>query len=174
MARWISSTRAGSSRVSPRSDLRSGLSAVVHPDDLPDIAGKRSRSLVTGEPYQAEVRLRKANGEYRWYLTQAVTLRDETGRVVKRYAMATDIEDRKRAEDALRRSEALLAETQELTRTGSVGYDAVTGEVFWSAEGARIFGYDPSIEPTLPLLLQRVHPDDVWLAQRSIERTNRR
>jgi PAS domain S-box-containing protein len=153
-------------------DLRSGLSAVVHPDDLPDIAQKRSRSLVTGEPYQAEVRLRKANGEYRWYLARAVTLRDETGTVVKRYAMATDIEDRKRAEDALRRSEALLAETQELSHTGSVGYDAVTGEVFWSAEGARIFGYDPSTEPTLPLLLQRVHPDDLWLAKRSIERTN--
>jgi len=44
--------------------------------------------------------------------------------------------------------------------------------VFWSAEGARIFGYDPSTEPTLPLLLQRVHPDDLWLAKRSIERTN--
>ena len=144
----------------------------IHPDDLSEFAAKWSRSLVTGEPYEAEVRLRKANGEYRWYLAQGRTLRDETGTVVKRYSTATDIEDRKRAEDALRRSEALLAETQALTHTGSVGYDATTGEVFWSAEGARIFGYDPSIEPTLDLLVQRVHPDDVWLARRSIARTD--
>jgi PAS domain S-box-containing protein len=153
--------------------LRSGLAVVVHPDDLAEIAAKRARSLATGEPYQAEVRLRKANGEYRWYVVQAVTLRDETGTVVKRYSLATDIEDRKRAEDALRRSEALLAETQELSRTGSIGFDPATEEVIWSAEGARILGYDPSTEPTLTLVLQRVHPDDVWLAQRSIDRAYR-
>jgi PAS domain S-box-containing protein len=154
-------------------DLLSDWSALVHPDDLPELTEKRQRSLATGDFYEAEARFRRIDGEYRWFLIRALSLRDETGQPVKRYATATDIEDRKRAEDALRRSEALLAETQELTRTGSVGYDAVTGEVFWSAEGARIFGYDPSIEPTLELLVQRVHPDDVWLARRSIERTNR-
>ncbi len=154
-------------------DLLSDWTALVHPDDLPEITKRRQRSLASGDFYEAEARFRRRDGEYRWFLVRALSLRDENGRAVKRYATATDIEDRKRAEDALRRSEALLAETQELTRTGSIGYDAVTGEVFWSAEGARIFGYDPSIEPTLPLLLQRVHPDDVWLGQRAIERTNR-
>jgi PAS domain S-box-containing protein len=154
-------------------DLLSDWSALVHPDDLPELTERRQRSLASGDFYEAEARFRRIDGEYRWFLIRAVTLRDETGRMAKRYATATDIEDRKRAEDALRRSEALLAETQALSRTGSVGFDATTGEVFWSAEGARIFGYHPSTEPTLPLLLQRVHPDDVWLAQRSIDRTNR-
>ena len=87
--------------------------------------------------------MRRIDGEYRWFLFRNVALRDASGQVVKRYSTATDIEDLKRAEDALRRSEALLAETQELTYTGSIGYDTATGAVFWSAEGARIFGYDP-------------------------------
>jgi PAS domain S-box-containing protein len=153
-------------------DLLSDWSSLVHPDDLPELTAKRQNSLASGDFYEAEARFRRLDGSYRWFLVRALSLRDESGRPVKRYATATDIEDRKRAEHALRRSEALLAETQELTHTGSVGYDATTGEVFWSAEGARIFGYDPSIEPTLDLLLQRVHPDDVWLGQRSIDRTN--
>ena len=153
-------------------DLLSDWSALVHPDDLPELTRKRQQSLASGDFYEAEARFRRSDGEYRWFLIRALSLRDETGRPVKRYATATDIEDRKRAEDALRRSEALLAETQALSHTGTVGYDANTGEVFWSAEGARIFGYDPSTEPTLALLLQRVHPDDVWLGERSIDRTD--
>jgi PAS domain S-box-containing protein len=145
-------------------DLLSDWSALVHPDDLPELTRKRQQSLATGDFYEAEARFRHTDGEYRWFLIRALSLRDETGQPAKRYATATDIEDRKQAEDALRRSEALLAETQELSHTGSVGYDATTGDVFWSAEGARIFGYDPSAKPTLPLLLQRVHPDDIDLA----------
>jgi PAS domain S-box-containing protein len=151
-------------------DLRSGPRALVHPDDLPDFAAKWSRSLRTGEPYQAEVRLRQANGEYRWYLAQAVTLRDETRQVVKRYATATDIEDLKRAEDALRRSEALLAETQELTHTGTIVLNIETGELLWSAEAARIFGYDPSVTSTRELVLQRIHPDDLVQVRTAFER----
>ena len=154
-------------------DLLSDWSIIVHPEDLPGIMEKRQRSLASGEPYEVEARLRRIDGEYRWFLIRAHFLRDASGQVVKRYGAATDIEDLKRAEDALRRSEALLAETQELTHTGSIGYDAATGAVFWSAEGARIFGYDPLTEPTLELLMQRVHPDDIWLARRWIEPANR-
>ena len=154
-------------------DLLSDWSIIVHPEDLPGIIEKRQRSLASGEPFEVEARLRRIDGDYRWFLIRAHFLRDASGQVVKRYGAATDIEDLKRAEDALRRSEALLAETQELTHTGSIGYDAATGAVFWSAEGARIFGYDPLTEPTLELLMQRVHPDDIWLARRWIEPANR-
>ncbi len=148
-------------------DMRS--LSIVHPDDLPEFSRVRARSLATGAPYQVEIRLGR-DGVYRWYLVHTVPLRAETGAVIRRYTTATDIEDRKRAEDALRHSEALLAETQRLSHTGSVGLDVATGEVFWSAEGARIFGYDPSVAPTLDHLVRRVHPDDAWLARRSIGR----
>jgi PAS domain S-box-containing protein len=151
-------------------DLLRDWPALVHPDDLPELMARRQRSLETGDFYEAEARYRRIDGEYRWFLIRGVGLRDETGTVIKRYVTVTDIEERKRAEDALRHSEALLAETQQMTRTGTVGIDVATGELFWSAEGARIFGFDPSTQPQLSAALERVHPDDVGLAQRTIER----
>jgi len=74
----------------------------------------------------------------------------------------TDIEDRKRAEEALRRSEAYLAEGQRLTHTGSWGLNVVTGQALHSsAEHTRMFGFDPEEGmPSFEDFLQRVHPED--------------
>ena len=60
-----------------------------------------------------------------------------------------------------RRHEAYLAEAQRLSHTGSFGWNVSTGEIFWSEETFRLFGYDSTIKPTVELVLQRVHPDDV-------------
>jgi PAS domain S-box-containing protein len=77
--------------------------------------------------------------------------------------------ERKQAEDAVRRSEAYLAEAQRLSHTGSFGWSASTGEVFWSEETYRIAGYDPATKPTLELVFQRIHPDDVAKVQESVD-----
>jgi PAS domain S-box-containing protein len=82
-----------------------------------------------------------------------------------------NITDRKRAEDALRRTqETYLAEAQQLSHTGSVGWHVPSGEIFWSEESFRIFGYDKTIKPSIPLILQRIHPDDAALVQQVIDR----
>jgi PAS domain S-box-containing protein len=73
----------------------------------------------------------------------------------------TDITERKRAEEALRRSEGYLAEAQRLTRSGSWAWNVSTHETFWSREMFRILGYDPdTTKPTLDGFLQRIHPED--------------
>ena len=73
----------------------------------------------------------------------------------------TDIEDRKRAEEALRRSEAYLAEAQRLSHTGSWAYRAGGGAVYWSEENFRIWGFDPQQGvPDLEIVRQRIHPED--------------
>jgi PAS domain S-box-containing protein len=77
--------------------------------------------------------------------------------------------DRRRAEEKLRRSEAYLTEAQRLIRTGSFGRKITTGEIVWSKETFRIFGYDQTLSPTLDMVLQRVHPQDLALVQRSID-----
>src|SRR3984893_14043679 len=69
--------------------------------------------------------------------------------------------ERRRAEEALRRSEAYLAQAQTLSHTGSFGWNPATGEIYWSAETFRIFEYDRAITPTVELFDQRVHPEDV-------------
>ena len=79
---------------------------VIHPEDVEGVVGKWRSSVETGKPFEAEARLRRADGEYRLMLLRKVPLRDETGSVVKWYGSATDIEDRRRAEAELRESEA--------------------------------------------------------------------
>src|SRR5215475_15606642 len=73
---------------------------------------------------------------------------------------------------ALRRSGALLAEAQQLSQTGSFGWQVPTGEVLWSEETFRIFQYDRTTQPTMERALQRVHPDDAALVQQTIERAS--
>src|SRR5229473_1169015 len=74
--------------------------------------------------------------------------------------------------DELRRSEAYLAEAQRLSRTGSFGWRVSTGEIIWSEETFRIFQYDRTTRPTVELILQRVHPEDVVLVQQTIEQAS--
>ena len=78
--------------------------------------------------------------------------------------------ERKRAEEALRRSEAYLAKAQRLSHTGSYGWNISTGEVYWSEETYRIYGYDRAIKPTLELALARTHPEDRAFIQQTVER----
>src|SRR2546422_9738314 len=70
------------------------------------------------------------------------------------------------------RSEAYLAEAQRLSRTGSFGWRISTGEIVWSDETFRIFQYDRTVEPTVELMLQRVHPDDAVLVKETTERAS--
>jgi PAS domain S-box-containing protein len=82
--------------------------AVVHPEDLEELVSKWRSALATGEPYEAEARVRRSDGEYRWMLLRKVPLHDQSGNIVKWYGSGVDIEDRRRAEDAVRRSEDRL------------------------------------------------------------------
>ena len=82
---------------------------IVHPEDLPSVMERWLVDKAAGNPSEYEMRLRRADGEYRWFLVRTVPLRDEQGNIVKWYGTSTDIEDRKRAEDALRESEGRFA-----------------------------------------------------------------
>jgi len=81
---------------------------VVHPDDLEDLNETWRRHLASGEPVEVEARLRRFDGDYRWFLFRAVALRDEQNNVIKWYGTSTDIEDRKRMEARLRREKVEL------------------------------------------------------------------
>jgi signal transduction histidine kinase len=80
---------------------------------------------------------------------------------------------RKRADDALRQSEAYLAEAQKVSHTGSFGWHVGRGEIVWSEETFRIFGCDPATKPSLELVLQRVHPEDRAILQGLLDRVSR-
>ena len=137
------------------------LDRVIHPQDLKRLEALRECALVDAAPFELEARIRGKDGQYRWFLIRDNPLRDEGGHVLRWYGTRTDIEDRKRAEEALCRSEAYLAEAQRLTHTGSWVYGAGGGRAYWSEENFRIWGFDPQKgAPDIELVRQRIHPED--------------
>jgi formate hydrogenlyase transcriptional activator len=83
-------------------------SDIVHPDDLPRVLATWRRSFESGQAYESEYRIRRADGIYRWFHVGALPWLNAQGRIIRWYALQTDIEDRKRAEEALRASEQSL------------------------------------------------------------------
>jgi PAS domain S-box-containing protein len=139
-----------------------GWTVAVHPDDLDPLVEYWRTIMASGQSGEVEARLRRFDGVYRWFLFRATASLDDNGRVVKWYGTNTDIEERKRAEQALRRSEAYLAESQRLTRTGSCALDGSSHEIlYWSEEMFQLFGFEP--QQGLPMWdqwMQRIHPED--------------
>lgn len=94
---------------SPEQALGHRWSQFLHPDDYQHTMTVWHHALATGEPYEIEYRLKDGQtGEYRWFLTRGVPVRDETGRIIKWFGTGTDIEDQKRVEEALRQSQARI------------------------------------------------------------------
>ena len=139
-----------------------GWTVAVHPDDLNALVDYWRTIMASGQSGEIEGRLRRFDGVYRWFLFRATPSVDESGRIVKWYGTNTDIEERKKAEQALKRSEAYLAEAQKLTFTGSYATDGITRQtIYWSEEMFRLWGFDPRQGlPTWDQWFERVHPED--------------
>jgi PAS domain S-box-containing protein len=138
----------------------------VHPDDLPEVVKAFTDSVSTGAPYDVEHRCRRADGAYRWFQVRGLPVRDAKGRITGWYFLLNDIDDRKRAEEELRRSEAFLAEGQRLGQVGSYSWRPATDEVTWSAELYRIYELEIGVPVTFELIRSRVHPEDVTLIEK--------
>ena len=88
----------------------SGWKSAVHPDDVHQHVEKWVASAISGEPFENEARYRRAaDGAYRWFLVRSVARRDEQGNILRWYGILADIEDRKQAEETLRRNQAFFA-----------------------------------------------------------------
>ena len=78
-----------------------GTNGTVHSDDLPHVAQVFTKAITSGEPYDFEARIRRFDGVYRWFQVRGLPLRDRGQHIARWYVLLTDIDDRKRAEDAL-------------------------------------------------------------------------
>ena len=97
-----------------------GTNGTVHPDDLSNVADVFMRSIAAGIPYQIEQRLRRFDGEYRWFDNRGIPIRDDSGRLVRWYVLLTDIEDRTRALARLQQMQSDLAHVNRVSTMGEL------------------------------------------------------
>jgi PAS domain S-box-containing protein len=138
-----------------------GWTAAVHPKDLSGLAATWQRIMASEAAGEAEARLRRHDGDYRWFLFRTHPLRSETGAVIKWYGVNTDIEDRKRAEAELRRAYDSFSDAQRLSKTGSFISDLLVDDHNWSEEAFRIFEFDPATKVSVQRIRDIIHPDDL-------------
>jgi len=135
-----------------------GTSDAVHPEDLPRVLELFKRAIASGIPYHFDQRLRRFDGEYRWFDCRGVPIRDDSGRIARWYVLLTDIEDRTRAEHALRSAlDGIAGLIVVLTPNGEV--ETVNRQVFEyfgrSLEWLKNWGTNDTVHPEdLPRTLE--------------------
>jgi PAS domain S-box-containing protein len=147
-----------------------GPNSIVHPEDVSRVLQRWLEDMAGGIPSEDEIRLRRADGEYRWFLVRTVPLRDAQGNIVKWYGTSTDIEDRKRAEEKYRQSEGQLVEAQRMAHVGSWDWDPRSSTGIWSDECYRIFGYEPGERDFYNKAMSVIHPEDRDRVSNTLER----
>ncbi len=137
-----------------------GWQAAIHPDDVRGLFESWQSCLVSGRPVEAEARMRRFDGAYRWFLFRANPLRDDSGNIVKWYGTNIDVEDRRRGEEALRASELSWRQVVD-NIPGLVATMGAMGEVeFLNRQTLEYFGR-ASEELKNWALIEAVHPDDL-------------
>jgi diguanylate cyclase (GGDEF)-like protein/PAS domain S-box-containing protein len=137
---------------------------MLHPDGRPFTEGELPMArAIAGEPTDVEMRLLRAGeADERTLSVTGRPVRDQEGRLRGGVVVLRDETERRKADAALRESEAQLAAAQELALVGSWEIDLATGATIWSDQQFRLLDYEPgSVQPRTGLLLRHVHPDDL-------------
>ena len=146
----------------PPSPHYSEFRARVRPEDRERVDHGLRESFETGEPQPLKYIFILPDGTRKNIETISQPVRDDKGKLML-IGTVMDVTERVKVQEALQKSEAYLTEAQRLSRTGSFSWKPASGEVLWSAEMFRIFGFDPSVKPSLELARQRIHPDDAGM-----------
>jgi PAS domain S-box-containing protein len=182
---WRHDVLTGTVTISPEVrrifDIRPGEDAstaefffgMIHPEDRPIEAQNYERAILAKTDFESDYRIVLPGGSIKHVHNIGHPVLNESGGVREFVGTVIDITERKLGEEAIRRSEAYLAEAQRLSHTGSFGWKVSSGEIFWSDETFRIFQCDPGTKPTVDFVLSRVHHEDYDLAQQHIDRASR-
>ncbi len=147
-----------------------GWKSVQHPDHLDRVVSSWTRSLRSGDVWEETFPLRSKQGEYRWYLSLARPIRDESGNILRWFGTNTDITDAKHASEQLQASQERLRLGIEVAEFALAEIDYATNTVNLSCEAARLYGLgDGEMQVTRERIQQTFHPDDRDMIQQLID-----
>jgi PAS domain S-box-containing protein len=158
--------------LSVKQSLDWGWQLTIHPDDLQLCLQRWTTAVQSGDSYEIEYRLRRgSDNSYRWYLGRAVPLRDSAGTIIKWFGTCTDIDDQKRAEEALRASQEQLSTIARATNDAIWNWDLISNKVVWNEATSRLFGYqEHTIHSDVNWWRSHIHPDDLERVYSGIHR----
>jgi formate hydrogenlyase transcriptional activator len=149
-----------------------GYLATLHPDDRGEMAEIVERMLAEGSGCDVKKRIVRPDGVLRYIRCVGVPVFDE-GMLKGFIGTAVDVTEQEELTQQLRGRQAYMAEAERLSHTGSFGWSVGSGRIFWSDETFRIFDYEQDTQPSLELVVQRVHPEDKALVQDLLDRVSR-
>jgi PAS domain S-box-containing protein len=164
--RWLEYTG-----LSLEEGLGRGWQAAIHPEDRARLVDEWRAALAAGKPLETEERVRRADGEYRWFLLRAVPLRDKLGNIVKWYGTSTEIDERKRAEEVLREQAGLLDLTHDTVFVRDIN-DVIT---YWNRGAAELYGWTraEAVGKVSHQLMQTIFPAPLEEINAELLRTGR-
>jgi PAS domain S-box-containing protein len=165
---WIADEKGNSVYHNPQFAEYTGMKVstfeerlqVVHPEDRPLVEQAWQQVVSSKDVFECSYRIRRRDGEYRWFLVRVFLLHDAGNHLVRWFGTATDINDFKEAERALKENMMILAEAERIGHTGSWKRDLATNQTIWSDETRRIFGLSEDEEVLFETLKSRIHPED--------------
>ena len=137
-----------------------GWQSVHDPAVLPKVLEKWQESISTGEPFDMEFPLRGADGQFRWFLTRVLPLKDAKGNVIQWFGTNTDVTDIKEAEKVIKEAAEQRRLTLEAAELGAWDYNFTTGDVFWDKQCRDMWGIREGDHMDYTLAIDRIHPED--------------
>jgi PAS domain S-box-containing protein len=150
-----------------------GWVSVHHPDHCDRVVKRFRHSVQTGEPWEDTFPLRRNDGQYRWFLSRALPIRNEAGEIVAWFGTNTDITTLRETTAELERINRIVKLAHAAGLSGAWEWDLKSGELTWTEEHFRLFGLEPNFRPTLKLFFSLLHPDDRAAVQQDIQNSIR-
>ncbi len=141
----------------------------IHPDDLQRAYDAWGEALRSGKPYGIEFRVRRADGQYRWFLVRALPIRDADGRITRWFGTCTDIEDQKQTEAALRLSREQMEIVVKGANVGVWYCPLPFDKLIWDEKVKEHFHLAADAEVTIDTFYERLHPDDRERTKKAID-----
>jgi len=149
--------------------LGNGWMDAVHPDDRPHVERECAAAFASGDPLDIEYRARRYDGVFQWVRGRARPKRDEDGAIVRWYGSVENIDEARRAGDALRQAGERFRLAAQATNDAIWDWDLRTRQVHWSGTLHALFGHDEEQAATSGWWIGQIHPEDRPAIQRSID-----